>query len=216
MFTYTGRLIDSTDGVPSVEDVAVALGRIPRLCGAGQYWWSYLHYAYATMEIALMENQSVGFSEDDLAAQCLIRNAHCAVTLLWAPMREQGDVLQRRIHEKWSEELGQNIPYPHEGSDMKALVDRADSLAFLSEVHTFAPTPMKQLPIFSNPGTWGVAMVNELWAHHDDPNHSGRVGSKLVQAYQGFFEPGDAQYSVSRLRSECHYKVRPYPAKEAA
>lgn len=193
MYTYSGDQVDAEGGVPTQTDTAVMLGRLPRLCGASRVWWTYLHFSYALMEIALRENRKFyRYEETEVAAQALIREAHSVVTVLWEPGREFKDDLQQRIHHTWG------VPYPHPDSAMRELMDRAATRTFLAEVECFAPEPMRKLPIFGDVPAADYQIVRGIWNLQSEPWHTIGDRCEAVQAYHQFFENRD----ISRLRHQ--------------
>jgi hypothetical protein len=196
MYTYSGDQVDEEGGSPSVSDVAIGLGRIPRLCGAGRVWWTYLHYAFALMEVALRENQRYyRYDEAEVAAQALVREAHSAVTLLWPQGREFKDELQQRIHQAW------DVPYPHLDSAMRELIDRAATRAFVAEVDCFAPGSMRKLPIFGEAPFEDQQIIRGVWWVQSEPSCTIGDRCEAVAAYTEFFKNRD----LTRLRHQIGY-----------
>lgn len=199
MITYSGKYVDESEGVPSSHDVAMALGRIPRLCGHSRVWWSYLHYAFALMEIALRENKDhYDLEEDDVAAQALIRPAHSSISALWKPAQDSVDEIQARIHEEW------DVPYPHLDSEMRELIDRSAAITFQCEVHLWAPEAMKHLPIFEDaPDRENQRVLNKIWDRRTDPDSTAGHMCESVEAYYKFFEERD----VGKARHRFGYRT---------
>jgi hypothetical protein len=186
MFTYSGQSIGSHEGVPTVEDVAVALGRIPRLCAAGSSWWTYLHHSAALLEIALWENLHYKLSEPEVAVQALIRDAHRAVTLLWEDGRPWENEIRDRIYAAW------DVPYPSEDSEMAELINRAAARAFRAEVRAFAPHEMKELPLFDADGELtsysDQRIIDAIWGARSNPEYTTSPNAEAVQCYIQFFD----------------------------
>lgn len=200
MYTLSGVQVDDQEGVPTVNDVAIVLGRLPRLCGSSRVWWTYLHYSYALAEIALLENRHYHFEDEDVVTQALIREAHSVCTLLWEPGREFKDELQARIHVEWG------IPYPHIDSQMRELIDRAATRTFLAEVECFAPENMKRMPIFGDAGTDDCTIVRGIWHRNYKPEDSADDNAEMVLAYLRYFEKRD----IGTLRHMVGYNRSPW------
>jgi len=195
MFTYSGQSVDIDEGTPTSQDVAITLGRIPRLCGAARVWWSYLHHAAALMEIALWENEHYKLDDTDVAAQALIRDAHAAVTVLWEPARMSRDTVQRRIHEEWG------VSYPHLDSQMRELIDRASARTLRAEVFSFAPEGMTRLPIFDEPDQADNRVLARIWDVRHSPESTALISAEAVLAYESFFD----KPSISDFRRRFGY-----------
>lgn len=195
MYTFSGALIDEKEGAPTIKDVAIAMGRTPRLCGAGRVWWSYLHYSYALVEMALLENAYYNHDAKEVVIQALIREAHSAITLLWEPGRDFKDSIQERIYEAWG------VKQPHPDSEMKELIDRAATRTFLAEVECFAPKAMKDLPIFGDASFKDCKIVRGIWERRHAPEHSAETDAEMVKAYIMFFKEKD----IARLRHMIGY-----------
>ena len=201
MYTYSGRYVTETDGAPTVMDVAIALGRIPRLCAHGSCWWSYLHHSFALMELAFLENESYHLDEVDVAIQALIREAHRSVTLLWEPARDFAEEVQQRIHEAW------DVPYPHPESEMRELLDRTASRAFVAEVSEFGPRSMKELEIFEDVRYQDKEVINWIWNRRHDPNSTAGHLPEPAEAYAYLFDHRD-EAGLARARHLFGYRMK--------
>ena len=188
MFTYSGQSVDVCEGSPTITDIAVALGRIPRLCAAASVWWSYLHQAAAMMEIALWESE--GYTENlvAVATQALVRQAHVAVSLLWLPAKGYEEEIQQRIHEHL------HLDYPTIEGSMRELLDRASARTLRAEVKEFAPQSMRDLPIFDEDDQDSLKdrrIVQRIWSTSSTSEHTACFKADGVQAYLNFFAKPD-------------------------
>jgi len=200
MYTYSGTLVDEVSGAPSIRDVAVVMGRLPRLCGSSRVWWTYLHHAFAMAEIALLENKHYDYDRADIVTQALVREAHAVVSLLWSPGKELKDEVQARIHAEWG------VPYPHVDSTMRELLDRASARTFLAEVESFAPEEMKELPIFGEAPDVDCKILRGIWHRNPNPDDTAGCRSEMVKAYRLFFEDRD----IVTMRHRVGYDKRPW------
>ena len=58
MYTHSGIQVTPGEGVPSLEDIAVALGRICRFAGNCRQFWPVLLHSMAVWELASVNNRS--------------------------------------------------------------------------------------------------------------------------------------------------------------
>jgi hypothetical protein len=126
---YTGRHIfhplDTQQGqeAPSLEAIAVSLGRIPRFCGHTEHWYSVLSHTLVVAELVPADCKIHALLHD--APECVVND----VPTTWKTdghRDNEHEVLERIYAE-------QHLPQPT-GSQVLA-VKRADLLALAAEAH---------------------------------------------------------------------------------
>lgn len=75
MLTHSGRRVSKREGVPSLEDIALSLSRIPRFGGHGRTEWSVLNHSLVCQRIAAKHGYNAAFQ-----LEMLLHDAHEAVT----------------------------------------------------------------------------------------------------------------------------------------
>lgn len=104
IYTYSGNRVDlDGEGAPTIKDVAVHLGRIPRFAGATKGWWTVLHHSICAERIVrayLMEHDLPSHDTARCRLEALYHDAHESLT---------GDV-----------------PAPFKGEEMKSFQTRFD------------------------------------------------------------------------------------------
>lgn len=125
MYTYSGRVVfpkvnkyglESTDG-PSVDDIAVALGRIPRFAGHTRH-----RHPYPVLAHVLVCSQVI---VPGMAVYALLHDApEACVSDVPTPWKsEQAEANEVDLLERISKEHGLQWPWPQEVIDAVAEVD---------------------------------------------------------------------------------------------
>ena len=185
MTTLTGRILYPTNfEVPSMVDVAVQLGRLPRYAGATAVWpWSVLHHTWVCMQLARLERY--GFSEREILMVALHDAEEVAtgdVPTTWKPaeLRE----MQRRLrHRIWAEVCGCS---PTAIESWEADVSEVDKLALLAEMHAGIAPP--------------DALAHSGLQHcYVNPAQLDEAVAITRQVHQMYDDPKDCQYGTGLL-----------------
>lgn len=138
MITLTGnRVFQDELGAPSLEDIAVGLGRIPRFVGQTYRWWPVLLHSFVCREIARRD------WADRVQLLMLLHDAHecvtgdCPRTWKTKEMKEQ----QRKLDIRIFASLGVHLPT----SDEEAIVSAIDNRALIAEATVLAPQCVSQI-----------------------------------------------------------------------
>jgi hypothetical protein len=148
--TLSGRKVfaDLTPGAPSLLDIAVALGRIPRFAGHTTRWWPVLLHSFAVQrvafQIALDRNVPLNSSlhlVDHIALWGLLHDAHEAVTGdIPSPFkRPDNHVDQETLDYKLRYDLGLVTTASDSLPLVMDIVHRADRRVLLAEMAVVRP-----------------------------------------------------------------------------
>jgi 5'-deoxynucleotidase YfbR-like HD superfamily hydrolase len=147
MHTYTGRhvFIDNEIG-PSVEDIAVALGRITRFAGATEKWWSVLHHSVICETILMHHPRFVDLSlENRLLARLyiLLHDGHeCIISDIPTTWKtEDMRTVQKLLDHRIRKELEIPLEVPGEISE---LLQEVDEQALYSEAAEIGVDALKE------------------------------------------------------------------------
>lgn len=154
MLTQSGILVTPDNlNCPTVEDVAVSLGRMPRYAGHTSGWWTVLHHSLVCLRIAEKLAKSA-----DVQLWCLWHDAHESITgdipTTWKTPEIR--VMQNRIDERFMDYLRLS-PSLADLSDVEAV----DRLAFLAESWVVGPPGIRQWAKLDRPPLF-VATVTEI------------------------------------------------------
>lgn len=134
IYTYTGARVDEIggSGVPTVTDIAVHCGRIPRFIGATAVWWPVLLHLFVVQRLV---SEAGGNAAAQLEA--LFHDAHESVTGdIPSPFKPKAlSKLQHEMDQRMRTHYG--IPKP--SSEVAALVKEADTVALLAEAVLVGP-----------------------------------------------------------------------------
>lgn len=132
MMTHSGAMVSMRDGVPSLEDIALALSRIPRFGGHCRTPWTVLNHSLVCERIA----RDMGVSRYARLA-CLLHDAHEAITGdVPSPLKvPQIKVLQGKLDDRI---YRAHFPWPVAYWDTP-LVHEVDYRALLAEAVTVGP-----------------------------------------------------------------------------
>lgn len=135
MMTYSGRMVSMRAGVPSLDDIALALSRIPRFGGHCRVDWTVLQHSLVCERIA--HNTYPG--DNPLRLACLLHDAHESTTGdIPTPMKVpalkvlQGHLDDRIFEEYWPKAWG-------DWRDYHVHVGDVDHRALLAEAVTVGP-----------------------------------------------------------------------------
>jgi len=140
MFSYSGVQIAPGEGVPSLSDVAVHLGRICRFAGACREFWSVLLHSLAVWEY--MQNPHFPFKVDSrLQLLALLHDASEAVMGDITKPFKSDDMkkVERDIEHRIYESLGIVAPASHEST----IVKFADTQVLYGEARTIGPVGLE-------------------------------------------------------------------------
>ena len=133
MRTYSGNLVTIESGAPSIVDIAVQTGRMPRFAGSTGPWWSVLHHHLVCYSLALSQDKD----DTMLRLHCGLHDAHEAITgdcpTTWKPkaLKKLQKTLDRRIYKAFG------LPTPNRREkDMVRVIDR---IALMAEAAILGP-----------------------------------------------------------------------------
>lgn len=176
MITYSGRRVfPNTDEGPSIEDIAISLGRMPRFGGGTRRWWPVVLHSLVVMEIV-----DLNWPEDrPLKLHALLHDAHECVTgdipRTWKidSMRRIQKDLDRRIYAS----LGLLLPSDRDKEKVKI----ADNMALSAEALLVGPPkcdrecgPAHDL---------AIGIVQYYLEHFKTPNTTAEPDSEGVQLF---------------------------------
>lgn len=142
IFMYSGTKVQlDGEGCPTLHDIAVHCGRIPRFAGATKGWWSVLHHLLAAEMVADIHCGTDGMYSpgvwNSIRLTALLHDAHEAPT---------GDIpspfkppfireFQQELDQRLYKSLGLNIPDP----GVQELVHRIDRALLGKEGELLGP-----------------------------------------------------------------------------
>lgn len=122
---------------PSLEDIAVQTGRMPRFAGATRPWWSVLHHHFVCGELAEEIGLASGIETSTLKLYAMLHDAHEAIT---------GDVpkgVKPEALSKYQEELDERIyqyfDIPEPTPKIRRTVKIIDNTALIAEAKSLCP-----------------------------------------------------------------------------
>lgn len=124
MITYTGRSVfPENDGAPSLDDIAVGLGRTARFAGQTKHWYPVLAHTIVVSRLVRPKNRIHALLHD--APEAVVGD----VPTPWKTdgARAHEEELLHRIYD----ELGIDLPRRGAQNDVK----RADRMALAAEAH---------------------------------------------------------------------------------
>lgn len=167
IITYTGRIVGPTEGAPSVEDIAVHLGRVPRWGGAGRQWWPVLLHSLLVERIV----DGGCYTGPLMSLHALLHDAHEAVIgdiptpFKTDSMRDMQSTLDTRIYRS----LGLPLPTPQE----REIIKLADHEAFLAEAKIVGPRETIELSHEPCPYSLGqIGLLLFKFPSHQDTIHA--------------------------------------------
>lgn len=144
MITYSGAIVTiENEESPTIVDMAVHLGQIPRFGGACRTWWTVLHHVLACEEFVweYFATASIDFKEQ-LAMHVLLHDAHEAITMdvpkTWKTeeVKRQQENLDRRIYKH----LGLELP----DERFKSCIKFVDLVMLAAEAVTVGPAKINE------------------------------------------------------------------------
>jgi hypothetical protein len=127
MYSYSGRLVTFESGAPSINDVAVQLGRICRFAGGTHIFWSVLCHSMVVADLLPKHLQIHGLLHD--AGESVFSDIPSGFKS--ELIHTQEEIVLKRIY------LEAGIAWMNDTD--RELVKRADRRGFLGEVSTVAP-----------------------------------------------------------------------------
>jgi hypothetical protein len=185
VITFSGvRIEPSTkfggkyDGVPTLVDIAVGLGRMPRFAGQTRRWWSGILHSFVTHEICRLEG---GTSRDQLL--CLLHDAHEAVTGDIPAFFKTKDmsVFQAEIDERLYTAYGL-WPISEVEHD---IVKACDDAALRAEAAVLGPANI--MSHLSDPAQAHVQIVQEICMRFPNASDTDGIDCKASQWFYNLF-----------------------------
>lgn len=156
IYTYSGRKVElDGEGAPSLLDIAVQLGRIPRFAGATEDFWTVLQHSLCAEQlgrywcdqyegiVSSMEPVEVSGRPANMRAYirlaCLIHDAHEALIGDIPSPFKSADMhnVQETFDERLYESLG--IPHPRNHKEVTSVVTLVDQALLGAEGKMFGP-----------------------------------------------------------------------------
>lgn len=171
MMTFSGAMCVPGSGVPSLSDIALGLGRMPRFGGQTTRAWSVLLHSLVCSEIALETNMS-----ERVQLYALMHDAHEAVTAdvptPWKP--DTLGMWQSNLDVRLYDSLGIGQPTPTE----KSFVTYIDAWALRAEATAYGPpTIMQHLPEASPDDVAIVERIGDLFPLPQDTDGARSPGA---------------------------------------
>lgn len=205
MFTNSGCEVTLVKGAPTPQDVGVAFGRMIRLEGATNCWWTYLHFVFGFMESVLYTSKGwpTPFDQVALATQALIWDASQAITY-FMPTRTRltksgENKIQERIHEAWK------VPQPD--PETLQVLRLARARVSMAEIREFGVSQLKKEANCSNTQAkidWTYTKIlQSVWNCRYSPDSTARHMAEAAQAYWSFFR----EYDIEKARHRFGYRT---------
>lgn len=134
IFSHSGQKIGPAYDAPSLEDIAISLGRICRFAGHGLRFWSVLQHSFVVADLLEKEYQAIGLLHD--ASESLISDIP---TPLKSP--DMRDLEARILHKIFHHHLGIFQMNPNVWKKVKV----ADSEAFAGECWVVGTAALRDL-----------------------------------------------------------------------
>ena len=135
MFTHSGVFVSSESGSPTLQDIAIQLGRMPRFVGATKQNYPVLAHSLVVADI--MTDLYATDPEAPKTGECIVygclHDAHECVTGD-VPTPVKCDCI-RGFHECVDSRLYESLGVPEPDELMKEYVKIADNLAFYAEAY---------------------------------------------------------------------------------
>lgn len=120
-------------GAPTLTDIALCLGRIPRFGGATRRWWSVLHHSLVCHRIAALLSEATPY----FLLYALLHDAHEAVTGDIPAFWKTPDM--SRLQDELDERIGKQLGFRKPTDVERRLVKSLDTVALRAEAWVVGP-----------------------------------------------------------------------------
>jgi hypothetical protein len=169
MLTYTSREVTESGGCPSLLDISVQLGRIPRFCGATKTFWPVLLHSFVVADLLPKNLEIHGLLHD---------SSEIAVGDIPGPhkpecIREFERALRKRIY------LSLKLQFPSE-SDLHE-VKHADIRSLAAEARVLGPDKFKTANHFCKSDAAAESLVQSYLVKYEPPDCLWENGAAVVE-----------------------------------
>lgn len=183
IFTYTGQRVEEEGGAgaPTLTDISVQLGRIPRFVGATAVWWPVLLHSFVVRDLVTMWGAG-----PDAQLEALFHDAHEALTGdVPSPFKPPAlSALQRDLDRRMRPAL--RVPDPSD--EVVQLVKRADTTALLAEASWLTVESKRWVRDAGGADSDAVAIVQEVLHRYPGYADTLEATGEAVQDYIMLFE----------------------------
>lgn len=180
MITFSGVRIEPSsrfpqyNGTPTLVDIALGLGRMPRFAGQTRRWWTGIHHALVCCKLA---HNDLKPSRDMFL--CLMHDAHeivtCDLPFAWKPQEMS----------EWQEELDERIfkffgVWPI-SPEQAAYVKKIDTRALRAEAMVIGPPTIMCHLGDAMPAD--IRVVEQIAAQYPEPNDTNGIDSPAAREF---------------------------------
>ncbi len=203
MLTRSGRLVvPGGRAVPSLEDIATSLSRMPRFAGNTSCWWTVAHHSLLVDRLMRAQLRRIAHAPAEQAVArlyALLHDAHESVTgdipTTWKT--DSMRAYQRLLDDLIFPSFGLTPPHQHADPDLRAALHQLDHLALWAEGATVGPSGFAfSMPDGSGPHPARLEearhAVEYLQMLYPDESYRGLLVAdyqRVVQAMQSLLHP---------------------------
>jgi hypothetical protein len=176
VLTYTGQFVTIEQGAPTLRDIAIQLGRIPRFMGALKVFWPVLAHSIIVAKLCPPEARLYGLLHD--AAEIIVGDTPRTIKNAGHKLREW------QVLERIYEDLG--IQWPSD--NITAMVNKADDRALIGEAWVLGSENLKHCREFSPRDLEAERCVHDLLNRYLDYNDYLHPNGAMVKDYIRFVE----------------------------
>lgn len=176
MLTFTGQFVTIEQGAPTLRDIAIQLGRIPRFMGALKVFWPVLAHSLLVARLCPPEAKLYGLLHD--AAEVVVGDVPRTIKTAAQKIKEQ-QVLCRIF-----ERLG--VPWP--SNEVIAMVKDADDRALRAEAWALGGPDLVQHREFHPRELEAEWQVHDILYEYSECKEYLHSDGRMVQDYIKWIE----------------------------